>query len=621
MPMTQRYAQVWDLDAFFPGGSRSPQLAQELEELDRLIPALAERAAGLGASWEAQRAGGPGASPGLEQIAGLAGVISDLQEVTARVDECEAFAVCLTAQDVHDEAARILVARLAGLSASLANIWVRVGRLLAALDDDAFARLREDPRMAAVAFGLEYRRRLAQDQLPPEQEELINDLAVDGYHAWGSLYDTVSGQMTIDVEEDGETVRLSAGQAANRLENADRAVRQAVWERWEAAWAGKAELYAAALNHLAGFRLAAYRRRGWKSVLQEPLYVNRMSQATLEAMWSTVEANKHRLVPYLRRKAQLLGVDALAWHDVSAPLAAARRAVSYDDAADFVLEQFGRFSPDLQAFAERAFRRRWIEAEDRPGKQAGGFCITFEVSGQSRIFMTFGGTMGNIATLAHELGHAYHSHVLRELPYMARQYPMALAETASTFAENIVTDAAIRHAADDAERLVLLEEKLRRAVAFFLNIHARVLFETAFYEARAQGTLTVAELNQLMVDAQKRAYLDLLGEYHPHFWASKLHFYITDIPFYNFPYTVGFLFSSGIYARAQAEGAAFAGRYVALLRDTGRMTVEDLARRHLNVDLTDSAFWQEGIDAAVADVEAFLRLTDPAASAGPGSRA
>ncbi|MFO7246726.1 MAG: M3 family oligoendopeptidase [Thermaerobacter sp.] len=599
--MSHRYAQVWDLDVFFPGGSRSPQLAQELEVLEQLIPALAGRAEALA----------PAAGDGADAVPALAGLISDIQDAAARLEECASFVACLSAQDVHDQQARLLETRVAALHAAMSNLRVRVDHLLAALPDRSFAALLADPRMAPIAFELEHSRRLALDLLPVEQEELINDLAVDGYHAWGLLYQGVAGRFTVEVEEDGRTVRLSAGQAANRLESPDRAVRQAVWEQWEAAWAGAADLCAAALNHLGGFRLAAYRRRGWASVLKEPLDLSRMSQATLDAMWSAVEANAHRLLPYLQRKARLLGVDAPAWHDVSAPLAAPDQRVSYDDAVDFILEQFSRFSPDLRAFAEQAVRGRWIEAEDRPGKQAGGFCAPFPVSGQSRIFMTFGGTTGNITTLAHELGHAYHSHVLADLPYLAQRYPMTLAETASTFAESIVADAAIRHAADERRRLALLDEKLQKAVVFLMNIRARFLFETAFYERRAQGPLTVDELNRLMEHAQKQAYLGGLSQYHPHFWASKLHFYVTDVPFYNFPYTFGFLFSSGIYARARAEGPAFAGRYVALLRDTGRMTVEDLARRHLGVDLTGPEFWQEGIDAALADVDQFLRLSEP----------
>jgi len=185
-----------------------------------------------------------------------------------------------------------------------------------------------------------------------------------------------------------------------------------------------------------------------------------------------------------------------------------------------------------------------------------------------------------------------------------------VAETASTFAEMIVADALVSAAATNEERVTLLEDKLQRAVAFFMNIHARFIFETNFYEERRQGLVSAERLNELMVDAQKKAYRDSLSGYHPHFWAAKLHFYATDVPFYNFPYTFGYLFSAGIYARAKQEGLAFEDKYKALLRDTGSMSVEELAAKHLGVDLTKRDFWQGAVRMAVQDVEQFLALTE-----------
>ena len=196
------------------------------------------------------------------------------------------------------------------------------------------------------------------------------------------------------------------------------------------------------------------------------------------------------------------------------------------------------------------------------------------------------------------------------LPVMAQEYAMNVAETASTFAEMIVSDSAVKEATTKEEKLALLEDKINRSLAFFMNIHARFLFETRFYEQRKQGLLSADELCQLMEEAQKEAFCDALSSYHPHFWASKLHFYMTGVPFYNFPYTFGYLFSTGIYARAMEEGETFAAKYDALLRDTGRMTVEELAKKHLGVDLTQPDFWQSAIDVTLADVKQFMEMTE-----------
>jgi oligoendopeptidase F len=171
-------------------------------------------------------------------------------------------------------------------------------------------------------------------------------------------------------------------------------------------------------------------------------------------------------------------------------------------------------------------------------------------------------------------------------------------------------DGALEQASSPEEKLGILEDKIGRSVAFFMDIHSRFLFETRFYARRSKGLLSVDELNEMMLQAQKDAFLDSLKEYHPHFWASKLHFYITGVPFYNFPYTFGFLFSAGVYARAKEEGAGFAQRYKDLLHDTSRMTVEELARKHLGVDLTKPGFWEAAVQLAVDDVEEFLRITE-----------
>lgn len=223
--------------------------------------------------------------------------------------------------------------------------------------------------------------------------------------------------------------------------------------------------------------------------------------------------------------------------------------------------------------------------------------------------MTYSDTYDNVSTLAHELGHAFHTYAMKDVHPLNCHYAMNVAETASTFAETLVADAALELAKDDGEKLALLESKIQNSIALLMNIHARFLFETRFYEERKKGMVSTARLNEMMEAAQKEAYADSLGLYHPHFWGSKLHFYITDVPFYNFPYTFGYLFSLGIYAHAKKEGKEYEQKYISLLKDTGRMTVEELAKKHLGADLTKEEFWQAGVDLCIKDVEEFLSMT------------
>jgi pepF/M3 family oligoendopeptidase len=361
--------------------------------------------------------------------------------------------------------------------------------------------------------------------------------------------------------------------------------------------------------------LALYRHRGWNDILAEPLWANRLTAASLETMWSVVDRKSAKLLDYLSAKAALLGCGQLDWFDLHAPVGTDGRTFTYAEAADFTVDTLRRFNPGIADFARMAIDHRWVEAENRPGKRAGGFCTGFPLSRQSRIFMTFSGSLNSLMTLAHELGHAYHSWVIRDLPAGARRYTMSVAETASTFNETVVRNAVYAAAATAAERLSILAARLDDAVTFLMDIRSRFDFENAFFARRRAGSLGVTDLNTLMEQAQKTAFKNGLGRYHPLFWASKLHFYITSAPFYNFPYTVGFLFSNGVYAMAEAEGPAFKNRYIALLRDTGRMTTEDLARTHLGVDLTRPDFWESVIDRILADVDEFTTLAQKGGAA------
>ncbi|NIK76309.1 pepF/M3 family oligoendopeptidase [Paenibacillus castaneae] len=593
--MEKGYPQSWDLDAIYEGGSGSAAFAEELRGIGEDIAKLDTNIAS-------------GTALGASELGELTEL---LQSLLLRLRQSESFVSCLLAENVKDSTASVLNDRVKTLGAKFIGVLTRYDNMLRGLDDVSWTELLKHEKLAEVAFSLNERRELAKRKMAPELEALAGDLAVDGYHGWGDYYNIiVSRAKFTDIDKDGKEKKLSAGQMHNRLSDGDRTIRQAAFKEWEREWSEQAELCAETLNRISGFRLKLYEKRGWASVLQEPLQMNRMSEATLQAMWTAIEESKEVLVRYLERKAKLLGVAKLDWHDVEAPIGSATKIIPYDEAAAFIVEQFRSFSPELAEFSEMAFRDGWIEAEDRAGKRPGGFCTSFPKSEQTRIFMTYSGTASNISTLAHELGHAYHQHVMNDLPALSQEYAMNVAETASTFAELIVSDCAMKAAVDPEEKLGLLEDKIQRSVAFFMNIHARFLFETRFYARRKEGLVSVAELNELMEAAQREAYCDMLGEAHPHFWASKLHFYLTDVPFYNFPYTFGYLFSAGIYAKASKAGADFKHQYVALLRDTGRMSVEQLAKEHLGVNLEETDFWREAVALTAVDVEQFIAMTN-----------
>lgn len=594
----QGLSKTWDLDSFFKGGSASLEFKKFLGQLETDLKKLREDAVNFPVLASS------------EQADELHNVFKRIEDVRANLHESGSFISCLTAQDVSDKKAVSLRGHLSKMAAEESTVGTILDAKLVKIEGSVWRALLEDNRLKPISYTLNERRRRASEKLEPEKEAIINDLEVDGYDAWSGLYDMVVGKMNIEVEQDGKKETLSISQAQNRMSHPDRNVRKKMFDRYEEKWDEVSDYCSEALNHISGFRLNVYDHRDWDSFLKEPLDLNRMSKQTLDAMWEAIDSQKEAYGQYFKRKAKLLGVDQLAWYDLGAPIVKSEEKVSYDEASNFIVKHFRRFSPDMADFAEKALESRWVEAEDRSGKRPGGFCTSFPVSNETRVFMTFSGTKSNISTLAHELGHAYHQHVMRGLPYLSQRYAMNVAETASTFAEAIVSDAAVKSASSKEERLSLLEDKLHRNINFFTNLRSRFLFETRFYEERKKGLVSVERLKELMTQAQSEAYGGALSEYHPYFWASKLHFYITGTPFYNFPYTFGFLFSSGIYSRALQEGSSFSEKYVSLLRDTGRMKVEDLAAKHLDVDLTKPDFWKSGVNLAIGDIHSFLQETE-----------
>lgn len=596
--MTQvTYKETWDLDVFFKGGSESEEFQQYLRETKGILNEFQQ----LVEQWEI-----PTNSKDYEEFLKI---IDNFQLVSQKIRQAGAFVSCLQAQNMADKKANELRSQVMELSAGLQHSLTQLDDKLTKINDDVWNELLKVDGLSEIQFVLNERRINANEKLSKDEEALITSLSIDGYHGWGQFYDTIVSHIKIPVTEDGETKELSAGQAFNKFSSENRELRKEVFKKWEEAWSKQGEYLAATLNHLAGFRLNVYKHRGWDDVLKEPLDYNRMTKETLNTMWQVITDYKDAFVKYLNRKAELLGLEKLSWYDLDAPVGKSNGKISYQEGAELIIEQFSKFGEKLASFTKKAFEDRWIEAEDRPGKRPGGFCTSFPESKQSRIFMTYSGTPSNVSTLAHELGHAFHSFALRDVHPLNKNYAMNVAETASTFAEMIVADAAVKNASTKEEKIALLEDKIQRSVAFFMNIHARFLFETRFYEERKKGIVSFERLNALMEEAQKEAYCNALAEYHPLFWASKLHFYITGVPFYNFPYTFGYLFSLGIYARALEEGKGYEEQYISLLKDTGSMTVEDLAKKHLNVELQKRDFWENAVKLCVADVEEFLQLT------------
>lgn len=570
-----KFPMTWDLERIFEGGSQSEAFFKKLKEINEQLNTLEKE---------------------ILQHA-FSKIIPHIQTLALTIKEMGAFVECLLSETMKDTHAGMMRGKFRPTLTRFSNLKTHFDGALGSLADEDFQDLIKT--FPSLTFPLTEKRNIAQSKLPPKQEAFINDLAMDGYDGWAELWDASIGEMDFD--------GLSFGQIENKLSDSNRIVRKEAFELIEKTFASRAETFAQTLNHIAGFRIQVYKKRGWESILKEPCMNNRISEKTALMIYQTIESFHKPLGSFLESKADLLGVDCLSWYDLEAPLSKAPRKIDYQTGAEMVLKAFETFSPQMAALSKRALENRWIEAEDRQGKRPGGFCTEMPLTGESRIFMTYSDTITNVFTLAHELGHAFHNAVLQPMEEMVQHPSMGLAETASTMGEMIVTQATIQAEKDPKEKLSLLDDHLSRAISYLMNIHARFSFEKAFYEKRKQGFVTSEDLSKLMEDVQRKAYGDALDTYHPLFWASKGHFYCTDEPFYNFPYTFGYLFSLGIYDFALSS-ENFEETFIALLEDTGRMSVEDLGKKHLQTDLSTPTFWNRGLKIIEKDIETYNRL-------------
>lgn len=594
------YSLNWDLDSIFSGGSDSPALNERLEQLEKQINTYYQSVN----QWDHS----------VSTNDELTTLIKQQETITEGFSQCNSYITALLSANVKDNQAKLLSGKLYALLPRWQSADTILSKKFAEISDNNWQTLLQTDAFSLIAFRMNEIRRDGHRLLSEAEENIINTLSLDGLNAWSSHYDTIVGTIVIPFEENGKVTDLSAGQAFNKMMgDPDPLVREKLFIAWEKAWQEKTSLLSDTLNHLDGFRLSTYKLHGMNDYLQKPLEYNRLKKETLDVMWATIQKNKQPLVDYLTRKANLFGKEKMEWQDQDAPIILGdlkEKTFTFDEAASFIIENFQKFSPKMATFAQSAFEKSWIEAEDRPGKRPGGYCTELPETQESRIFMTYSNSVNEVATLAHELGHAFHSSVMWDLPALNRDYAMNVAETASTFAELIVADATLKAAKTKEEKINLLDTKLQNALAMFMNIHSRFIFENRFYSARQEGLVSEEEITQMMVEAQKEGYHDALATYHPHFWAAKLHFFIEDVPFYNFPYTFGYLFSLGIYAYANKKGTSFEQEYIELLRDTASMTTEELAQKHLGVDLTKPDFWQAGIDMVLEDINSFMTLSE-----------
>ena len=486
--------------------------------------------------------------------------------------------------------------------AALNSAYTKVYKFIGSVETDITA----DENLKDYEFYFAEAKQQYKHLLSDELEDVISKFSISGGDGWEQLFEAMTSG--VEGEFKGEKVTLS--EIRNMAYDADAAVRKEAYETELKMYDTIKEPIAFALNNIKQQVLTETSLRGFESPLAQTLEASRMSRQTLDALLEAIREYLPQFRAYLKHKASLLGHEnGLPFYDLFAPIGESSRRFTIEESKEFLLENFKGFSEDLAQMTKEAYENNYIDFLPRKGKVGGAFCSNLPFIKQSRILTNFSGSLSDVVTIAHELGHAYHGLHIENHRVLNQEYSMPVAETASTFNENIVMNTVISEASD-AEKVALLESQLQDTTQIIVDIYSRYLFEASVFENREKSFMFSKDLEQLMLDAQKEAYGDGLDPdaMHPYMWACKPHYYSSGLSFYNFPYAFGGLFSKGLYAIYQEQPEGFVEKYQELLRATTVTSAEDTAKV-LGVDVTDSAFWKKALAQVADNIEQFIALT------------
>lgn len=470
-------------------------------------------------------------------------------------------------------------------------------------DVDVMAK--ESDLIREYTFMLKEAKKEAEHLLSDEVEEMIAAMDITGGSAWGKLFSYLTS--TVKVDYQGKEITLS--EARNLAYSPDAKVRKEAYEAEIASYEKIQDSIAFSLNNIKNQFTMICKKRGYASPIDMTLEQSRMSRKTLDAMMTAIEEYLPVFRKYMRKKAEMLGYkNGLPWYELFAPMGKSDTTYSLEEAKEYLVNNFGKFSPDMADMMKEAFENEWIDFYPKKGKEGGAFCAGVSSIKQSRILTNYDGYFGSIRTLAHELGHAFHNVQIQDHRMLNQDYPMPVAETASTFNETHLVKAALKEATGE-EKLNLLENSLMEHTQVIVDIYSRYLFETSVFEQCQDKFLMAEDCKNLMIEAQKKAYGDGLDSnyLHPYMWACKSHYYSSGLSFYNFPYAFGGLFALGLYSKFEKEGADFVPKYKAMLHATPVCTVEQAAAME-DIDLTTPDFWRQSLAQIEELVEEFCKL-------------
>jgi oligoendopeptidase F len=464
------------------------------------------------------------------------------------------------------------------------------------LDDDTAARLLPDPAAEPdFHFYLEDLRRTRPFTLDEKSEQIINLKDADGISGLMTVYTMLTSRLEFKLTVDSEEKTLTRDALMAYVYSPDPDLRAAAYQELYRVYAGEAKILAQIYNNrVRDWCNEQVQLRGYAAPLTVRNVANDVPDAAVDALLAVAHRNAPVFHRYFRLKAKWLGVEKLRRYDIYAPLAASDRKIDYDKAAALVLDTFRRFDPAVATQVQRVFDQNHIDSEPRKGKRGGAFCATPRPDVTPYVLLNYTGKVRDVATLAHELGHALHSMLAEHHSMLTQHSSLPLAETASVFAEILLTERLLNEEQEPLVRRELLASSVDDMYATVMRQAFFVLFEKVAHQAILDNA-SPDRLNELYMENLRQQFGDSV-EIAPEFqheWVSIPHIYHT--PFYCYAYSFGQLLVLALYRRYQQEGDAFKPGYLKLLAYGGSSHPEQILRE-AGVDMTDPAFWQGGFD-------------------------
>ena len=576
----------WDLDDLYLGFD-DPKFANDLAKLENLVDDY-NKLQVLSKEFDAEKF--------------IVKYIKLSEDITILVRTLSSFCSLNNATDVTNQDSLVYMARLRNILNNSKSTDVFISRYLKDVDLES---LSTNETIKNNLFVLNKTKQSAKYLLSEQEEMLYSKLTQVSSSSWSQVQSLLTSNL--DVKYNNKHITLP--EVRNLAYDANGNVRKEAYLAELKSYEQIEDIVAMALSNIKREVTIMNDLRGFSSPMEPTLISSNMKAETLDSMIGAMLDFRGEFEKYFIAKAEYLGHNnGLPFYDLFAPVGSLDVRYTYEEAQKVINDSFNTYSSKLSDFSKKAFDLNWLDPFPKKGKRGGAFCSNQPQLKQSRILSNFTGSLSDVSTLAHELGHGYHGEIISNNSPLNWSYPMPLAETASIFCETIVTKHLLSELTDPKEKLSVLEVALQGDAQVIIDILSRFIFEESIFKL-SNGPISKDKMKELMIVAQKEAYGKGLDEnyLHPYMWLNKGHYYSAGLNFYNFPYAFGLLFGKGLYAQYLKNPTEFIKNYDNLLALTTKASVEDVAAS-MNIDVTKKDFWIDSLNIIKEDIDEVIRL-------------